>query len=100
MASTDGKTETALREEDHGNFETEDDSDVGLRSVLDDALSIKLDVQDFSQHGPITGAPARCSSNEGLVSGEESENMWSYTDEGVLWCEVTEVLSDDGIESE
>ncbi|KAJ7024075.1 hypothetical protein C8F04DRAFT_1192813 [Mycena alexandri] len=53
-ADSGGESETALREEDQGNFETEDDSDVALKTVLDDALGIKLDVDNFSQHGPIT----------------------------------------------
>ncbi|KAJ6472516.1 hypothetical protein C8R45DRAFT_1164232 [Mycena sanguinolenta] len=87
--------EEGLAEEEEGNFDSNDDSDVCLPAVVGDALGICVDVEDFSQHAPVTHQAARCPTNDGLVALDESENMWAYTDDGQLWHEVKEVESDD-----
>ncbi|KAJ7173829.1 hypothetical protein C8R46DRAFT_1032050 [Mycena filopes] len=94
MTPADNKSETALQEEDRGHFETEDDSDVCLFTVVSESLGIQPDVKDFSELGPISSTAARSPTSEGLVARDESEDMWAYTDDGVRWCNVTEVLSD------
>ncbi|KAJ6584292.1 hypothetical protein B0H10DRAFT_1961854 [Mycena sp. CBHHK59/15] len=82
------------------DFNADDDSDVCLPVVVGDALGIIVDVEDFSQCGPVTRDAARCPTNNGLVAGDQSENMWAYTDEGQLWHEVTEVDSDSKVQSD
>ncbi|KAJ7128500.1 hypothetical protein C8R44DRAFT_732842 [Mycena epipterygia] len=84
----------ALTEEEFGDFDTHDDSDVSFRSVVHDALDIVV-TGEFSQHGPTATTVACTSESDGLAATDDSEDVWAYTDSGERWDQLGEVQVED-----
>ncbi|KAJ7247701.1 hypothetical protein C8J57DRAFT_1240641 [Mycena rebaudengoi] len=76
--------------EAHVVFNTPDDSDVSFNVVVQESLGISVMGIEFSQN-PVTSLAAIADDHEGLVAGDECENMWAYADNGQPWDDMEEV---------
>lgn len=88
MQAGEPDTGKTLTEEDFGDFDTHDDSDVSLSTVIRDALNISVAGQ-FTDN-PTANTVSRTTKSDGLAAADEIENVWAYADNGKAWHELAE----------
>ncbi|KAJ7624175.1 hypothetical protein B0H17DRAFT_1218928 [Mycena rosella] len=81
-------------EENCADFDSPDDSDVSLNTVVHDALGIVAHADEFSQNAPTISAAVVSQETNGLAATNDSEDIWAYTENGERWDEVQEVQVD------
>ncbi|CAK5278788.1 unnamed protein product, partial [Mycena citricolor] len=79
--------------EDVADFNANDDSDVPLSAVIKDALSITVASEAAGHSLPASEQVAPRTANDstaGLVTNDQSEDIWPYTVNGRIWSSVAE----------